>query len=94
MVDVIHGKLLRHVHLIALVVILYVTLTLAKMLPIVWLTVLAMPTTSVNLGKTQNIVLGTVVREQSGVRVMDMTQMMDKMVWINNMTEVTEDLVM
>jgi hypothetical protein len=53
-----------------------------------------MPTTIVKLGKTQKIVLGTVVREQSGVRVMDMTQMMDKMVWINNMTEVTEDLVM
>merc|ERR1712003_346398 len=51
---------------------------------------LVMPTMIVNLGKTQNIVLGTVVREQNMVKVMDMTLMMVLMVRNNNLTEVTK----
>merc|ERR1711982_270108 len=78
-VNAIHGKLFILVQLIALAVIMYVTMVLVKLLPIAWLTVL-MPTMTVNLGKTQNIVLGTVVREQNMVKVMDMTLMMVLMV--------------
>merc|ERR1712183_877951 len=51
MVTVIHMKLLPHAHLIALVVIIYVTLALAKVLTIVNMTVLAMPITIVNLSE-------------------------------------------
>merc|ERR1712183_1109951 len=93
MVTVIHMKLLPHAHLIALEVIIYVTLALAKVLTIVNMTVLAMPITIVNLGRTQNIALGTVVRKHRTVRVKGMTQMMERMAQTNNMTEVTDMVI-
>merc|ERR1712125_248692 len=93
MAHVIHMKLLAHVHLIALVVIIYVTLALAKVLKIVHMTVLAMPITIVNLGRTQNIALGTVARKHGTVRVKGMTQMMERMAQTNNMTEVTDMVI-